>query len=165
MSAHLFLSVALLDPAVILAAVAEVRVVRDGSPRNRIVHLLDYHHVPRDLFLLDLQQFRGEQFTKEQADKEFANFLDVEQVQKQQIAVLRWLKPKKVFCEGLCPEGMAEFRKLIESMVEFERRFKAATDREQKALFQVLMSDREARLNIGAAGRLLFQREANQGRS
>lgn len=151
-----------------LPSVAAVSVVREGLPKTRIIHLLDWHHVPKDLFILDLEQSRQEKLTSEQAEREYAAFLqDVERIQRDQMAVLRHLARhglKEVFSEGLSREDHPHYGKLVQSIVELishcEDRLRTETDRETRALYQVLLlGEREAELNLGAPGRLFMKKE------
>jgi hypothetical protein len=75
----------------------EVMVYAD-QPAHRIVHLRDWHFVPRDLFALD------------NPDGSYAEFLQqVDAVQQEQMVVLRCLIKdhglRRVFAEGLTPEN------------------------------------------------------------
>lgn len=61
------------------------------KPTGRIIHLRDWHYVPRDLYALDLRaSARG--LTDDEIDRRYREFLlEVELVQLEQMALLRCL--------------------------------------------------------------------------
>lgn len=78
----------------------------DAPPTHRIVHIADWHFVERDDYAADLRSLSDEPISDEDIDRRFAELLDeVERVQDQQMAVLRWLIKqhglKRVHIEGL----------------------------------------------------------------
>jgi hypothetical protein len=100
-------------------------------------------------------------FTDEEIDQEYAEFLDdVEAVQQEQLELLRALikqqEIKNVFYEGLAPEDMPAFRERIETLKKFEKiKPKGDTPIEQLMLSEY----REDLLKIGAPGRLMMTGE------
>lgn len=148
-----------------LPCIRDVKLVRVGQPRHRIIHILDWHYVEKELFTLDLEQVRKVKLSTEQAEKEFAAFLEgLETFQAEQMQVLRFLRARAVFSEGLSEKNLAEYRqtvslsrKLIEDL---EERLKREKDKESRALFRVLLDDeREGLLRLGSPARLLLKNE------
>jgi hypothetical protein len=90
-----------------LPGIADVK--RHGPselPTHRIVHIADWHFVDGDDYAADLRCLSDEPLSDEEIDRRHAELLDeVELVQEQQIAVLRWLIEhhglKRVHIEGL----------------------------------------------------------------
>ena len=80
-----------------------------------MIHLRDWHIVPRDAFDKDVQSATRHRLSKEDLDQLYAEHLDaVEVVQKQLDAVLRELaarhKSLVVYVEGLTDDGVEVFR-------------------------------------------------------
>jgi hypothetical protein len=73
--------------------VAQVEVlVSPPRSAHRIIHVADWHMVPRDLFALDVQQAADRALTEEQVAQAYTRHLaDVEACQAGQMAFLRWL--------------------------------------------------------------------------
>src|SRR5580765_7573454 len=68
-----------------LPGVALVDHVAVEKPKKRIIHLLDYHYVPRELYALDFKAATGKELT----DADYNRFLDdVESVQADHAATL-----------------------------------------------------------------------------
>jgi hypothetical protein len=100
-----------------LPGVVNVEVVpAEGKPARRLIHLRDWHHVPRDLFALEL----GGQgaVTEEEIDLRYQeHLLQVELVQLEHLALLRCLARRhglrRVHIEGMTPEGVNNFREMV----------------------------------------------------
>src|SRR5580765_1279729 len=68
-----------------LPGVSHVDAVAVEKPTKRIIHLLDYHYVPRDLYALDFKAATGKELT----DDDYNRFLDdVESVQADHAATI-----------------------------------------------------------------------------
>ena len=78
-----------------LPGVVQVDVgVAAKKPTSRIVHLLDSHSVPKELYALDMRQAQGRELTAEEIDQIHQElFLEVELVQLDQIRLLK-CRPK-----------------------------------------------------------------------
>src|SRR5262245_66447880 len=76
-----------------LPGVAHVELaVAVARPSQRIIHLRDWHYVPRDLSALDLRQAHGRELTEAEIDALHEELLlQVELVQLEQAALLRCL--------------------------------------------------------------------------
>lgn len=84
-----------------LSSVQDVRVVRVGRPRHRIIHILDWYYVEKELFVLDIEHTRKVKLTPDEAEQEFPSFLkDLHRIQYEQMHVLRYLQPRAMFSEG-----------------------------------------------------------------
>jgi len=121
-------------------ATVEVAVQAD-NPTLRIVHILDWHHVPRDAFAADMRDALGE-VEDEQIDEAYAKHLDrVEDVQKAQRAILPALAQRHgvraVYIQGPTEGDVA----LFEMLVGVYRR----------------RGGRELGLRVGAAGQLVAE--------
>jgi hypothetical protein len=100
-----------------LPGVVSVEVVpASGKPARRLIHLRDFHYVPRDLFALEL---RGQgAISEEEMDLRYQeHLLQVELVQLEQLALLRCLARRhglrRVCVEGMTPEGVKNFREMV----------------------------------------------------
>src|SRR4051812_24362946 len=86
---------------------AEVKLIVPAKTGTTIVHIRDWHFVPRDLLKIDLEHAKGRKLSDAEMDKVFAEHLDeVEKVQREQDAVLRYLARKghrRVLIERLTP--------------------------------------------------------------
>ncbi len=126
-----------------LPGVVDVEVLVAAPKANRrIIHLRDWHHVPRDRFALDV----GKPLT----DADYAeHLLQVELVQVEQAAVLECLVRhhglRRVLVEGLTPKGVAAFEEVVASLreeggdladLEKQQGKSAAIDREVQGLLQ-----------------------------
>jgi hypothetical protein len=86
-----------------------------GRPERVVVHLRDWHLVPRDAFDKDVKAAVGRDLSKEELDRLYAEHLDaVESVQKQLDAVIRQLAARRhelpVYVEGLTDDGVNVYR-------------------------------------------------------
>jgi hypothetical protein len=100
-----------------LPCVVSVEVVpAGGKPIRRLIHLRDFHHVPCDLFALEL----GGQgaISEEEIELRYQeHLLQVELVQLEHLALLRCLARRhglrRVYVEGMTPEGVKNFREMV----------------------------------------------------
>jgi hypothetical protein len=169
-----------------LPGVARVDVaVNAERPTARIVHLLDWHAVPREMFAADLRADAGRTLTEEEAQALHDELLlQVELVQIEQGAALRCLVKrhglKRVLAEGLTHAGKPGYDTLIDALRRAEadagelrrqldevRRLKSekarALEAEVVALLVRHRADyRQRFLEAGAAGRLLVAGELSQ---
>ena len=173
-----------------LPGVVEVEVevgVKVEKPTQRIIHLRDWHFVPKDLFALDV----GKGATAQEIDRLYReHLLEVEVVQMEQMALLRCLIRhhglKTVFCEGLTPGELPNFRETVAVLRDMERKdiprikaqlvevqemlqgMKPTTDRYEKAkavereLTEMLYQHKVRLLQLGAPGRLLVAGEVEE---
>jgi hypothetical protein len=96
--------------------VAKVEVlVATERPSHRIVHIRDWHYVPRELYAADLRSSSKTDLSDEAIEMRHRELLlEVEFVQLEQVALLRCLARRhalrRVRQEGLTPEGVEAFR-------------------------------------------------------
>jgi len=179
-----------------LPGVTEVeQVVKCDKPTRRLIHLGDWHLVPRDLYALDLATSAGRPLAEaEVAQLHAEHLLEVAAVQAEQLVVLRCLIRhhglKKVYCEGLTPAGLANYRDIIRALKAMEAdeipaarkqlaevrellagmkaRGQEDTERHLAAvgiesqLVKMLGDHRDRLLEFGAAGRLLVAGELEE---
>lgn len=96
-----------------------------GTPTHRIVHLLDWHYVPKDDYAADLRAIAEEPLSDAEINRAYLEFLDdVEAVQAEQKTVLRCLIRdhglSQVYVEGLTEDDLPAFRAKIAGLVEIE---------------------------------------------
>jgi hypothetical protein len=169
-----------------LPGVVSVEVVpASGKPARRLIHLRDWHYVPRNLFALEL---RGQgAISEEEMDLRYQeHLLEVELVQLEHLALLRCLARRhslrRVFVEGITPEGVNNFREMVaalrkvkldlhEQLQDVDRLLQDAqegTERHAKAkaieaeVLALLKSFRRDVLPLGTAGRLLMSGEIEE---
>lgn len=87
------------------------------SQTRQVIHVCDWHYVPKESFAADLRT-DNPNYSDEEIDKLYAQHLvDVEAIQAEQIQHLRILlhehKLKRVWVEGLTPEDMPAFQELV----------------------------------------------------
>jgi hypothetical protein len=124
-------SPAMVDELRRLPGVRTVEYVGRRDAKLTVVHLLDWHHVPRELC--------------QEAGIDFAeNLKIVEAVQLDQLGIARHLirehGVKAIYSEGLSEKSMADYRLRLD-------------------LFDAMSDRREARLLLGIPGRLLLTKE------
>lgn len=126
-----------------LPGVIEVTANSVEKPTYRIVQLLNCHWIPEDRFRLD------------DPTGDYQGFLDeVEAVQQEQMAVLRAMKVRVVFYEGLTAENRAAYQKKIERLRKLKPpKGDSPTDQLVAGFI------REDLLQLGAPGRLLMTGE------
>jgi hypothetical protein len=166
-----------------LPGVVHVEVaVRAEQPTYRIVHLRDWHFVPKDLYAIDLRNATGKPLSDEQVDRMHEELcLEVEAVQLEQMALLRCLIKhhglRRIFAEGLTENDLPNYRDRIAVLRSMEReqmpmlRRQLEEARELKAkgregaapieqeVKELLWDHQKRLLEIGAAGRLLIAGE------
>jgi hypothetical protein len=86
-----------------------------GRPERVVVHLRDWHLVPRELFDKDVKAAARRDLSKDELDRLYAEHLDaVEKVQTQLDAVIRELAARRrglpVYVEGLTDDGITVFK-------------------------------------------------------
>lgn len=102
-----------------LPGVVKVEVtVRAEKPTHRIIHLGDWHFVPKDLYAIDLRDSAGRPLTDEEVDRLHEELcLEVEAIQLEQLAMLRCLVKhhglKRIFCEGLTEKDLPNYKERI----------------------------------------------------
>lgn len=170
-----------------LPGVIQVEVlVRADKPTGRIIHLRDWHYVPKVLYALDMKQVHGRELTEQEIDQLHQELLlEAEIVQLEQMGILRCLIKhhglKRVHSEGFSPNELEAYRekiavlkamendqipKLRQQLDEVRRLIDTLKgDAREKAqgiereLVTLLDAHNERMLEIGAAGRLLIAGE------
>lgn len=160
--------------------------VEAKKPTSRIIHLRDWHFVPRELYALDMKEAYGRELTDDEIDRLHQELLlEVEFIQIEQMAVLRCLIQhhglKKVFCEGFSPNELEAYREKIavlkamdseqvphvrKQLAEVRSLIEGSTgESKQKAeaieahLIAMLDEHKHRLLEMGVAGRLLISGE------
>jgi hypothetical protein len=154
------------------------------KPTARIIHVSDWHSVPKDLFAVDLENTHGRKFTGAELDACHAALLhQVEMVQVQQLGLLRCLAKhhglKAVYQEGITQnqkawmdqiealQGIAaEYKKVMDQLQEVRQLQKTAKGeraKKAKGIEEELQTVRGQQLplllEVGAAGRMLLNKE------
>lgn len=170
-----------------LPGVVQVDVsVAADKPTSRIIHLRDWHYVPKELYALDMKSAHHRELTDDEIDRLHRELLlEVELVQVEQMAVLRCLVKhhglKKVFSEGFSPKELEAYRERVAVLRSMEneqvpqvrkqladvRSLLDGSTGEKKEQAQAieaqllaLLDDHKHRLlEMGAAGRLLISGE------
>jgi hypothetical protein len=161
-----------------LPGVVQVEVaVQAQDPKHRIVHLRDWHFVPKDLYALDLRDSAGRVLAVEEMDRLHEELcLEIETVQLEQMALLRCLVRhhglKRIFCEGLTPKDMPNYNERIgvqrsmerEEIPQLQKQLADVRDLKkgveaaaiEREITGLLWEHRKRLLDLGAAGRLLI---------
>jgi hypothetical protein len=141
-----------------LPGVVQIEVaVRADEPAHRIVHLRDYHYVPKDLY----------------DGGSYAEFLQqVDAVQQEQMALLRCLIEhhgvQRIFAEGLTSKDLPHYKERIAGLRDMEKTqipelrellARARTERQRAEIVGMLDEHKTRLLELGAAGRLLIAGE------
>jgi hypothetical protein len=145
------------------------------KPTRRIVHLRDWHVVPRELHAIDLRQAAGRALSDEEIDVLHAeHLLEVELVQLEQAGILKCLtkhhRLRRVLCEGLTAQGVAVYKAKVDALRELDRRLpdlrrqlrelspenRAGVEKEVDGLDNEL---RRGLVELGAPARLLLAGE------
>jgi hypothetical protein len=159
-----------------LPGVVDVEVVVRAEPAtHRIIHLRDWHYVPRDLYAQDVRAAAGRPLSEAEVDRLHEELcLEVEAVQFEHLALLRCLIKhhglRRVYGEGLTEEGEADFQETVEMLRDMEqvqvpeiRRQLAEvrglkrtekTAAVEKEIVDLLEQHRKRMLEIGTCGRL-----------
>jgi len=146
-----------------------------GKAKGRLIHIRDWHFVPKPLMVLDQETLRGRELSAREIDTIWEeHLLEIDLVQVEQMAALRCLVKyhglQRTFAEGLTKEGMEVYRERIRVAKEIEdglRKQKAEAEAllngkaNEKAISVVNEADRllaehkrEVLLELGALGRL-----------
>lgn len=131
---------------------------------HRIVHILNWHFIPKTLFAADLRSQSEGPLSDDEIDRQYASFLDeVEAVQQEQMEFFRHLIQqhglRRVYYEGFSKAELPAFRQLVTALNRFERRkLKGETAIEQFLLYEY----RNDLLRLGAPGRLLMSGELDE---
>lgn len=153
-----------------LPGVGEVEIlVAAPRPTRRIVHVRDWHFVPRDLYALDLRQAAGRQLDDREIDDRFRELLrEVDAVQQDQEQILTALATRdgqrRVLAEGLTPEGVKNYRDVLSVLKATEDRIGGLRDSSagldprpadiDQQIETMARDLRERSLEYGAGGRL-----------
>jgi hypothetical protein len=120
------LDISVLDLLRHLPGVAEVEVgVKAEKPACRIVHLRDWHFVPKDLFAIDMKNAHGRELSTEEIDRLYQEHqLEVEAVQLEEMALLRCLIKhhglKRLYFEGLTAIDFPNYMEKIAVLKDME---------------------------------------------
>lgn len=92
--------------------------VKADQPIHRVIHLRDWHYVPKDLYALDMKGVFERELTADEISQLHRELLlKVELIQLEQMAVLRCLIRhhglKRVHSEGLSPKELDVYRTKI----------------------------------------------------
>ena len=167
-----------------LPGVAQVEVlVKSEKPTHRIIHLRDWHFVPKVDYAIDVNDAHGRKLPEAEFDLLYQKLLhEVELVQIEQMAVLRCLIKhhglKRVFAEGFSPAQVDAYRERIavlkamedqqipriqEQLKEVRKLLEDGADEKTQVintqLEKMLENHKHRLLEMGAAGRLLIARE------
>jgi hypothetical protein len=151
-----------------------------GQPTHRIIHIADWHFVPKDAFAADLRSASTEPLSDDEITRRHGELLDeVELIQQQQIALLRTLVQKhalkRIYVEGLAEKEefifdakVSALRKVGLELVELKKekeQLLALGDPDEDTLRiidgikEIESQHRSDLLHLGAAGRLLLNGE------
>lgn len=136
-------------------------------PPQRIIHVVDWHYVSREEFAADLRSQADSSMGDAELEERYAAFLaDVEQVQQEQVRILRSLtrahRIRQVYKEGVTEENLDRFREAVQAPsvadnADLERRLSNAEDYGEQALLVVTLDELQTtRLKIGAVGRIMM---------
>jgi len=166
-------------------------VVQAEKPTCRIIHLRDWHFVPKDLYAIDMNNAKGRELSAVEIDQLHEELLlMVEAVQIEQMGLLRCLVRhhglKRIYSEGLTTNGLpnyqemvavlrdmeanqiSELRKQLGDVRELLKGSDPKTDRHEKAKkieaeISGMIDQHQLRLlEFGAAGRLLIAGEIQE---
>lgn len=156
----------ILIPALLLGCRDTPSIVSEHSPgvaavsgSGSIIHILDWHYVPKDLLAKDLG------LSGPEMEKAYQQHLaDVDRVQQSQMAIIRHLHEQGVrqfFLEGLTEETLAEYHVRVTSAKEVAALQQKIADM-QKQLGRQEKDDlaaeaKEELLRLGAVGRLMVE--------
>lgn len=136
--------------------------VMTGNPSShQIIHVLNWHFIPKAMFAVALQDQFDEPITDDETDRQYAEFLDeVEAVQQEQMTLLRGLIQKHgvkhIFLEGFSHEQLPAFRKRIEALRKFQKHMPKGDSLIERLMMEEFRSDL---LDVGAPGRLVIAGE------
>jgi hypothetical protein len=160
--------------------------VKVEKPTHRIIHLRDWHFVPKELLAIDMAQVHGKPLSQDEIDLLYEqHVLEVELIQFEQMAVLRCLIKyhglKRVFSEGFSPGELENYKEKIvvlramekEQIPQIRKQLDdvrklmkgASKERKEKTkaiegeLLALLDGHMQRLLEMGASGRLLIAGE------
>ncbi len=158
-----------------LPGVVDVEVLVTASrPTRRIIHIRDWHFVPRDLYALDLRQAVGRKLADDEVEARHRELLlEVELVQLGQERLLQCLVKdhglRRLLAEGLTPEGVPNYKEMLGVFKKIDddlNRLKKANDSLKKRsgvvnrqVEEMARDHRQRLLEYGAAGRLAMRGE------
>jgi hypothetical protein len=173
-----------------LPGVVQVEVLeKSDKPTGRIIHLRDWHYVPKDLYALDMKQVHERELTEQELDQLHKELLlEAEIVQLEQMAILRCLIKhhglKRVHSEGFSPNELEAYREKIAVLKAMEQdqipklrqqleevrqlidtlngEAKEKAQGIERQLVALLDAHHERMLEMGAAGRLLIAGELEE---
>jgi len=122
-----------------LPGVAKVSVHKPvDRPTHRIVHLTNWHFLPKDLFAADIRDVAEEPVSDAEIDDLYEELLlEIELVQIEQKAILRCLMKhhgqRRVFCEGLTKEDMPFYKLKIAALRRVEKQIPDVEDQIEEA--------------------------------
>jgi hypothetical protein len=110
-----------LDSLRTLPCVERVEIAEPRQPFQTIVHLRDWHFLPKDAFVADHHSVHAAPMPATELDGHYETFLlEVERVQAEQLAILRHLIRhhglRQVFLEGLTERDMPIFKAKLAAM-------------------------------------------------
>jgi hypothetical protein len=129
-----------------------------SRPTTRIIHILNRHYLPKDVFAADTHDVADQPPTDEEIDDQYERFLDdVEAVQREQVELLVAMIERNhleaVFYEGVTSDFLTDFNQRIETLREFEK----SKPTGNSPIEQLILSEYRADLlEVGAPGRLLI---------
>jgi len=133
----------------------------------RIIHVQNWHWIPRESFATELRD-RTPELTDAEIDALYAGFLDdVEELQHEQVEVLRGLIQtsgiKSVFYEGVTPENHETYLTAVRRARKLQSVVAEAAELDSPELIdeakRLQAQFRETLLQLGAVGRLLVSGE------
>jgi hypothetical protein len=149
-----------------LPGVAGVEVlVAAPNPTHCIIHLRDWHFVPKELFALEARHSAGRPLSDEEVNSLYEqNLLDVELVQIEQEAILRCLvrhhELRSVLVEGLTPHGLTKYREIIASFRDMNEQLTDLQVRRAKLKREATAIDREIEVLVRGHRRRVLEHGA-----
>jgi hypothetical protein len=110
-----------------LPGVVQVEItVIANHPTHRLIHLRNWHFVPKYLYAIDLKSAHGRELSDQEIDDLYQELLlEVEAVQLEQMALLRCLIKyhglKRIYCEGLTAKDVANYQDRIAVLQDMEK--------------------------------------------
>jgi hypothetical protein len=100
--------------------------VQTGKPTHRIVHLRDWHFVPKNLYAIDMKNAAGRELSDEEIDRLHQELLlEVQAVQLEQMALLRCLIQhhglKRICAEGLTTNDLPSYKERVAVLRDMEK--------------------------------------------
>jgi len=148
-----------------IPGVESVKVVKARvQPTHRIVHLLNWHFIPRKMFASDLRDQSDKPISDGEIDRRYVGFLaEVEKVQHEQAVLIRAMIQqhgvRRVHYEGFSKSEVAAFRRLVVALRNFEKH----KPKGDSPIEQFLLGEfRADLLRVGAPGRLMMSGELDE---